>query len=107
MLCDSRQGISLAEPDAKKPPVKRQLARPLSTKRSVEDLRQTVARPVTPPSNAEILARRPPNSASDTLLLCDFDNTLTDFDAGGLAHGILRFTRLLVSQPIDHSGVRS
>ncbi|KAK9799425.1 hypothetical protein WJX73_008637 [Symbiochloris irregularis] len=85
----SSQGISLAEPDVKKPSVKRQLARPISTKRSVEDLRQTVARPVTPPSNAEILARRPPSSASDTLLLCDFDNTLTDFDAGERLVGAL------------------
>lgn len=48
------------------------------------------------PSNAEILARRScSGNASSQLLLCDFDNTLTDFDAGGVYHLASLIVRLL------------
>ena len=77
----SLQGISLAEADSKSPTVRRRLAMPKAP--AASQPQQSGARPGTPLSNVEILTRRRQGStASDTLLLCDFDNTLTDCDAG-------------------------
>ena len=56
------------------------------------------AEPGASPSNAEILARRRlGGSTSETLLLCDFDNTLTDYDAGG---GMLLVASLMAAGAI-------
>lgn len=71
----------MTKPPAKSPTVRRKLALP----------KALPSRPATPPSNAELLARRRGSTAglSETLLLCDFDNTLTDFDAGGLRRPVI------------------